>query len=490
MKAWVRNLFLLPVLMAGVGLMQTGRVTAQTFKSLYSFTPPSPSYPYTNSDGVNPFEGVVLSGNTLYGTAQGGGVWGSGTLFAVHTDGTGFTNFHSFGELSSFDGYNPSGTLVLSGDSLYGTTSGGGTSFGGMLFRINTDGTAYSSVSSLDGSGTDPEGTLFLSGATFYGTMAQDGGAGSGTIFEVNTNGTGFTTLYTFNGASRDNGGYYTNSDGVSPRAGLVLSGTNLYGTASYGGTTGFGTVFSVSTNGTAFKALHTFTAPPLSQFTNSDGADPETGLVLADNVIYGTAYIGGSWDYGTIFRINTDGSGFTNLHTFTGYPADGAYPNTLILSGQKLYGTTQEGGNSSFGTVFSINIDGTGYNTLHSFPPGGTDPSLNIYTNSEGFLPMSPLLSSGSTLYGTTRRGGLLGYGTVFSLSLPVGQPSLTIIPSGTNAILTWPTNYVGFTLQSTTNLVSLLWNTNYPAPVVVNGRYAVTNPISGTHQFYRLSQ
>jgi len=123
MKAWVRNLFLLPVLMAGVGLMQTGRVTAQTFKSLYSFTPPSPSYPYTNSDGVNPFEGVVLSGNTLYGTAQGGGVWGSGTLFAVHTDGTGFTNLHSF---VGSDGASPFSALILETNTLYGTTHDGG----------------------------------------------------------------------------------------------------------------------------------------------------------------------------------------------------------------------------------------------------------------------------------------------------------------------------------------------------------------------------
>jgi uncharacterized repeat protein (TIGR03803 family) len=94
---------------------------------------------------------------------------------------------------------------------------------------------------------------------------------------------------------------------------------------------------------------------------------------------------------------------------------------------------------------------------------------------------------------YGTTYKGGSSGAGTVFSLSF---APQLTIILSGANVILTWPTNvdgfnYSGFTLQSTTNLdSSVTWNAISPAPVVVNGQNAVTNALSGTQQFYRLSQ
>jgi hypothetical protein len=80
-----------------------------------------------------------------------------------------------------------------------------------------------------------------------------------------------------------------------------------------------------------------------------------------------------------------------------------------------------------------------------------------------------------------------------VFSLSLgpaSAPQPQLTIIPSGTNVILTWPTNAIVFTLQSTTNLVSpVVWNTVSPAPVIVNGQNTVTNSISGSQKFYRLS-
>jgi hypothetical protein len=72
-----------------------------------------------------------------------------------------------------------------------------------------------------------------------------------------------------------------------------------------------------------------------------------------------------------------------------------------------------------------------------------------------------------------------------------PAPPPQLTIIPSGANVILRWPTNAAGFTLQSTTNLVSpAVWSTVSPAPVIVNGQNTVTNPISGKQQFYRLSQ
>ena len=81
--------------------------------------------PDTNSDGANPYAGLILSGNTLYGTACGGGSSGNGTVFAVNTDGTGFTNLHSFTHLvlpgTNSDGANPYAGLILSGNTLYGT---------------------------------------------------------------------------------------------------------------------------------------------------------------------------------------------------------------------------------------------------------------------------------------------------------------------------------------------------------------------------------
>jgi uncharacterized repeat protein (TIGR03803 family) len=246
--------------------------------------------------------------------------------------------------------------------------------------------------------------------------------------------------------------------------------------------------VFAVSTTGQMFAVLHSFTATSGSHSTNSDGAHPAAGLVLSGNILYGTTYQGGGSGNGTVFAINTDNLAFTNLHNFTansgGVNSDGANPyGGLMLAGNTLYGTAFIGGQHGWGTVFAINTDGGNFMTLYSF----TAVSGTASTNSDGARPQARLILSGNSLYGTATVGGSAGNGTVFALS----WPELTIMPSGTNVILTWPTNATGFKLQSATNLVSpVVWNPVSPGPVIVNGLFAVTNPASEAQLFYRLSQ
>jgi uncharacterized repeat protein (TIGR03803 family) len=409
-------------------------------------------------------------------------------VFAVHTDGTGFTTLHNFDWNSSSDGANPFAGLILSGTNLYGTASQGGSSDSGTVFAVHTNGTGFTNLYSftatppypgpyVNGDGATPEAGLILSGNTLYGAAGFGGSSGAGTVFAVHTNGTGFTNLHSFTAADTNR----INSDGAFPSAGLILSGNTLYGAAGYGGSSGAGTVFAVNINGTGFTTLHSFTATSGSLYTNSDGAIPAAGLILSGNTLYGTALEGGSSGKGTVFALNTNGTGFTTLYNFTGGD-DGANPFAgLILSGNTLYGTVVNGGSSGAGTVFAVNTDGTGFTNLHNFTGG-----------SDGTYPQAGLILSGNTLYGTASDGGSSVQGTVFSLSLgSASAPQLTIISSGANVILTWPTNAAGFILQSTTNLVSpIVWSTVSPAPTVVNGQNAVTNPISGTKKFYRLSQ
>src|SRR5439155_5870236 len=157
-----RKLLLLPALVAGLGLRLAGRVTAQTFTLLHTFTSASGSNA-TNNDGANPSAGLILSGNTLYGTAKYGGSSGWGTVFAVKTSGSDFTTPHHF--TGGSDGANPSAELILSNHTLYGTASAGGSS-------------------------------------------------GAGTVFAVNTNGTGFTNLHSFTALVNDAFGLYTNREG------------------------------------------------------------------------------------------------------------------------------------------------------------------------------------------------------------------------------------------------------------------------------------
>jgi uncharacterized repeat protein (TIGR03803 family) len=121
-----------------------------------------------------------------------------------------------------------------------------------------------------------------------FGTASIGGNAGYGTVFAVNTDGSGFTTLYNFTALSTTIF-HQTNSDGANPMAALVLTGDTLYGTAMNGGTSGsgFGALFAIKTNGTGFTNLHSF--------TYTDGADPQAGLILWSNTLYGTASGGGN---------------------------------------------------------------------------------------------------------------------------------------------------------------------------------------------------
>jgi uncharacterized repeat protein (TIGR03803 family) len=164
--------------------------------------------------------------------------------------------------------------------------------------------------------------------------------------------------------------------DGVFPYSRLLASSNTLYGTTFNGGTNGSGTIFSISIDGTGFKILHSFTPLLGYDYTNSDGATPGQGsLVLLGRTLYGTTPTGGTSGYGTVFAINTDGTGFATLHSFTG--ADGSEPDgALLLSSNVLYGETSDYPTAGFGTLFSLNIDGTTFTTLHTFTGGdGTQP-------------------------------------------------------------------------------------------------------------------
>ena len=459
-----KNLFLLPALIAGLALILTARGTAQTFTTLHGFS--------GGGDGANPRTALIFAGNILYGTAEGGGDSGRGTLFAFNVDGHGFTNLYSFTATAgsggdygtNSDGAGPSADLIsnASGNTLYGTAFGGGSSGYGTVFAVSTNGTGFTNLHSFTATsgssgyyGTNSEGAipngLILSNNILYGTASHGGSRGYGAVFAVNTDGTGFTNLHNFTAIVYDpTSDNLTNSDGANPSAGLVLSGNTLYGTAYAGGTLGYGTVFAVNTDGTGFTNLHNFTI--------AGGANPYAGLILAGDTLYGTAQRGGSGGGGggTVFALGTDGTGFTNLHGFTGFD-DGGHPKgRLLLSAGTLYGTTFDGGILRLGAVFAVNTNGTGFTRLHSFTGDGQNPYAG-------------LILSGNNLYGTTYRGGASGYGTVFSILLP---PRMTITRSGSLRIITY-TSEPGRTyqLQYRHDWTAVNWN-------VLAGNVVATGP------------
>jgi len=398
-----RKSLLLPALVVGA-LMQPYRLPAQLFTNLYSFT--------GRGDGAVPYARLILSGDTLYGTASSG-CSGSGAVFKINTNGTAITSLHCF---TGGDGFQPIAGLTLSGNTLYGTVQYGGSLGYGAVFAVNTDGTAFTNLHNFTGSdGYYPVAGLILLGSTLYGAAVFGGSSSYGTVFALRTNGTGFTVVHNFDGLS----------DGVFPAAPLILSGTTLFGTTLYGDSAGGnGTLFKVNTDGTGFTNLHSFTSVSGAwpNYTNSDGASPRGALILLGETLYGTASEGGSSGFGTLFRVNTNGTRFTILHSFSaGYTnSDGADPGAgMILSGHTLLGTTVQGGSSGNGTIFRVNTDGTGFTILHNFSAvSGGWPTYN----SDGAKPWGGLTLSGNTMYGTTLYGGSSGFGTVFGLSILPG--------------------------------------------------------------------
>jgi uncharacterized repeat protein (TIGR03803 family) len=317
-------------------------------------------------------------------------------LSCVQVGAQTFTVLHSFNDINS--GYNPRSDLILSGSTLYGTTYwGGGSSANGIIFKLNTDGTGYTVlknfgalVNNTNSDGANPQAGLIVSGSALYGTTYHGGISSNGVVFKVNTDGTGYSVLKNF--SSFVNG---TNSDGANPSGVLLLYGSTIFGTTYCGGISNRGTLFAINTNGTGFTNLHNFKGYP------SDGANPFAGLIISGNTLYGTTSGGGSSGNGTIFKVNIDGTGYSVLKNFTNYPSGAAFPHAgLTLSGNTLYGTTQFGGNSdlnsSFGTVFKVNTDGTGYIVLNNF--------TNDY---QAKYPKAGVIFSNNALYGTTEDGG-----------------------------------------------------------------------------------
>jgi uncharacterized repeat protein (TIGR03803 family) len=261
-----------------------------------------------------------------------------------------FTLLHEFAG-GNTDGSSPYGSLTLSGSTLYGMTRFGGSGDAGTVFKMNTDGTGFSLLHEFSGGVDDgriPFGSLTLSGSTLYGMTSQGGSGGRGTIFTINTDGSEFSLLHSFTGGV---------NDGRNPFGSLTLDGSTLYGMTSQGGSIGFGTVFKMNTDGTGFNLLH--------EFSGSDGQNPFASLTLDGSTLYGMTTYGGSGGQGTVFQINTDGTGFSLLHEFGG-GTDGKWPyGYWTLSGSTLYGMTSEGGRSNLGTVFSIAVPEPGISAL-----------------------------------------------------------------------------------------------------------------------------
>jgi uncharacterized repeat protein (TIGR03803 family) len=442
---------------------------------------------FSGNDGAYPAAGLVQgSDGIFYGTTINGGTNGYGTVFKISTNGA-LTSLYSF--TGTNDGASPWAGLVQGNDgNFYGTTRFGGTNNSGTVFQISSNGVLTSLYSFTGGTdGESPNGLVQGSDGNFYGTTAGTnssypfGGSGTngwGTVFQITTNGA-LTTVYAFRP-------YYPYFEGANPAAGLVqASDGNFYGTTQYGGGSGYGTVFQITTNG-MLTTLYSFGGS-----RPYDAEAPVAGLVQgSDGNLYGTTFAGGRLapsGYGTMFRVSTNGTydtSYTSLYVFGG-GADGRSPEAGLVqaSDGNFYGTTHYGGyhNPGYGTVFEVGTNGA-LTTLYAFT-GGTNDGAN---SSAGLVQ-----GRDGSFYGTSQRGGTNNLGTVFRMILMPGPPQLNLSPSET---LTWPTYPGGFNLEFATNLVSpIVWQTTnapFSYTFIIGNQNAVTIPITGSQMFFRLSR
>jgi uncharacterized repeat protein (TIGR03803 family) len=304
-----------------------------------------------------------------------------------------------------------------------------------------------------------------------------------------------FTNLYTFNADGISSGGQFTNSDGINPY-GIVVSGNFIYGTAYGGGTFGYGTIFRVNTDGTHFTNLFNFNLgtydPNTSSYPNSTGDEPNPGLLLVSNTLYGTTFSGGINDAGTVFKFDIVNSAFSLIKSFAFTNGQGPQAG-LTLYSNVLYGTTAGGGTNGNGTVFTINLSDSTFTKIRDFinpttPYGGVVVSSNGFfgfaynggTSSQGYVyrvggagnadlfdfnatsgmnPWCTPLLIGNTLFGVTFSGGVNGSGNIFRIDT-----------SGNNF-----TNLYSFTPANGANL-------DGANPYVFNGLINSGNTLYGT--------
>jgi uncharacterized repeat protein (TIGR03803 family) len=319
---------------------------------LYEFTG-------TNGDGNGPHGRLAFDANgNIYGTTQGGGTNGTGTVYRLSPkSGGGWTekviyNFSATGA----DGTAPSAGMTIAADgTMYSTTPDGGAFGAGAVFSLKktSKGWKQTVIQSLNGSsngGFPYEGLMMDTAGNLYGAAPTGGASGQGVIYRLSHTKKGWvdTVLYSFTGQNGDGAGLYW-IDLISDKSG------NIYGATSFGGTNGTGTVWELVYS----ETKKTYSESILYEFGASgsgDGNDPYGGLAMdIKGNLYGTTLYGGPSNIGTSFKLTKQGKTWkeTILHSFVG-ANDGNEPtgNPYIDAKGRLYGMTQTGGKSNLGIV------------------------------------------------------------------------------------------------------------------------------------------
>jgi uncharacterized repeat protein (TIGR03803 family) len=383
---------------ACVLLPMTLSMQAQTFSVLHYFT--------GGTDGASPYAGVTIApSGVLYGTAEGGGTYGAGTVFKLRQVNSSwlYTPLYEFTGVSG-ESFPQGGVVFGPNGALYGTTFGDLETYG-TVFELTPPPTFCGTVlcywnqtvlhtftGTAGGGGPQVENLVFDSSGNIYGTTQAGGMYNAGTMFELTPSGGGYTESILH---SLGHG-----TDGRNPLEGVVFdTAGNMYGTAPYGGTgnpeecTGScGMVYQlVPSNGGWVENV-------LVNFDVTNGKNPFANLIIdSSGNLYGTTASGGQNGGGVVYNLAPSGGGFSYSVLYS-FSSCGSKGGLALDAASNFFGVCSGGGAHQDGWVFELTNCSQGCSVI----------DLHDFSGSDGSGPYgAPVLDANGNLYGTTTSGG-----------------------------------------------------------------------------------
>ena len=362
------------------------------------------AFQFSNALGQFPQGALALgSDGNFYGVTTSGAANGDGAAFKVTPAGA----VTKLVDLTSATNY-PFGPVFGTDGNLYDTAYISSAAFKVTVGSSNT-------LVVYPGTGTSPHASLVLgSDGNFYGTTEESGTGGDGTVFKMTTGGQ-ITRLASFPGP------FVTPAIGAYPDTALVEGSAGTFYGTTINGANGTGTIYRVTSAGT-LTLFYTFTATTGTTISvNSDGAGPNDLVYGSDGNLYGTTKSGGTYGYGTVYRITTAGA-FATLYAFDGVQAGSPDTGLVQANDGNFYGTSGYIGAGNEGVVFRMTPSGT----------------LTVLAPLSGDIAGASKLIQGrdGKFYGTSYAAGATNAGSVFVVDagLPIIQnlaPSFTLPPA-----------------------------------------------------------
>ncbi len=420
---------------------------ATTESTLYTFSP------FNQSSQL-----IQAHDGNFYATTSSGGL-GAGFVYRLTPAGT-ITIIHSFNDTS--DGGAPTDALIEGNDgNLYGTTPTGGLGYG-TLFRMSLSGSITILHNFVANDGTTAGAIIMNNAGDIFGASMQGGSASDGTVYEYSHAGV-FSVVHTFNGVS---------GDGVFPTSELLQASDGyIYGATRRGG--------SLSNGGSLFRfnplvagSFSTFASFPPTLMSDPY-YNPTFGMTQgADGALYGFTAEGGTFGYGTVYKVVPGTSPVTSLNyaNFNGGSLGGMPDSSLTLAGDhNFYGTT-----SAYGP------GGPPNGTIFQFGTAGTLGTVYPFSSPHGQATGAPLEAADGNFYGPAS-------GEIYKLQLtsPITKPvnvaaSASSITIGSSFTLTW--NVTNAYSQTARNCWA---HDNWSGSKAVSGTTVVTPAAVGSYTY-----